>query len=118
MKTLFNARFSQRAFNGSELKRFPFLWKIALYSITTAITTALFLVRNAETVCAMCQDHWHYGFPFPYMDIGRAVPDRHALLWPGAIADIALILLIGFISAKGISRVLLLMMNKRDSHSR
>jgi hypothetical protein len=103
---------------GEEVKRLPFLWRIALYSLTTAIVAAWFLVRNARTVCAMCQDHLHYGFPFPYIDIGAAVANRHALLWPGAIADTLLILSVGFISAKGISSLLLLTISWRDSSSR
>jgi hypothetical protein len=89
-------------------------WRIALYSLTTAIAAAWFLARNATTVCAMCHDHMHYGFPFPYIDIGWAVANRHALLWPGAVADAAFILLAGFISAKGISSLLLFTTSRRD----
>jgi hypothetical protein len=82
-------------------------WRIALYSLTTAIAGAWFIVQNATTVCALCQDHLHFGFPFPYIDIGWAVANRHALLWPGAVADAAFVILAGFISAKGILSVLL-----------
>lgn len=86
---------------------------VTIYSVTKAMAGAWFLVRNATTVCAMCHDHRLYGFPFPNIDIGWAVPDRYALYWPGAIVDGALILLPGFILAKGIS--LLLMVSRRDS---
>ena len=99
------------------MKRLPLLWRIGLYSLTTAIAAAWFLVRNATTLCAMCQDHLHYRFPFPYIDIGWAVANRSALLWPGLLADIALILLAGFISAQGISTLLLLAINRRDSRA-
>ena len=61
----------------------------------------------------MCQDRMHYGFPFPYIDVGRAVPGTHALLWPGTLADAAVILLGGFISA----RLILLMTSRRGSNS-
>jgi len=89
------------------------LGRIALYSLTTTIFAAWFLVENATTVCTMCQDHMHYGFPFPYMDIGRAVAAHQhaALLWPGAIADATSILLAGFVSAKGISILLTTIQN-------
>src|ERR1700685_2798685 len=77
------------------MKRLPLRSRIALYSVTTAIAAAWFLVQNAKTLCAMCQDHMHYGFPFPYMDVGSAVANRYALLLPGAIADATLIQLRG-----------------------
>jgi len=101
-----------------EVKRLPLLWRIALYSLTTAIAAAWFLDQNASTVCAMCQDHMHYGFPFPYMDIGSAVANRHALLWPGAVADAAFILLAGFILATGISSMLLVTTGRRGPRAR
>lgn len=93
------------------MKHLPLIGRFALYCVTTAVAAAWFLVQNASTVCAMCQDHMHYGLPFPYIDIGWAVPGRHALLWPGTIADAASILLTGFISA----RLLLLTTNRRDA---
>jgi hypothetical protein len=88
------------------VKRLRLLCSISLYFGTTAIAGIWFLARNAVTLCAMCQDHMHFGFPFPYIDVGWAVPNKGALLWPGAIADAALVLLAGFISAKGISWIL------------
>jgi hypothetical protein len=100
------------------VKRLPLLSRIALYFVTTAIVAAWFLVQNAVDVFVMCHDHMHYGFPFPYVDMGWAVPHRRALLWPGAIADAVFILLAGFISAKGISSLLLLTTSGRDSRSR
>ena len=97
------------------MKRLPILWNVALYFVTTAIAGVWFLALNAVTVCVMCHDHMHYGFPVPYIDIGWAVPNKDAVLWPGMIADAALVLLAGFIAAKGISAILRLMTIRFDS---
>jgi hypothetical protein len=98
------------------VKHLPLLWRITLYCITTATVGAWFLVQNADDFCTMCYDHWHHGFPFPYINVGWAVPNRHALLWPGAIADAALILLVGFIFGEVIYQ--LLTMSRRDPRKR
>ena len=81
----------------------------SLFTLLGLVALNVWLNRAFPAHCADC--HAHVGFPFAYYDAGGLAGDD-ALLWPGLVADLVVVLVIAF------GAVLLINRYRANRHSR